>query len=266
METPVSIVTVSLNAAKTIQDTLDSVYQQKAKFRIEHICVDGGSTDGTRDIISLAAVKNPNLVTVFEPDQGLFDAMNKGLAIAAGDYILFLNSDDFLIDASCIADALARVDISSAAPDMIMGDVVMGHIGRFGLWRMRRVPRWLPRFPSVGVHPPHQGNFISRKLLLRAGGFDITQELAGDTTQFYRLAREFHPRMVVAYTIVSFMRMGGASNKRLASFRHGNRETYRFMRRYQSPIGAAATVVIKVLQKLFEYRLGRLPKVSFPTA
>jgi glycosyltransferase involved in cell wall biosynthesis len=260
METAVSIVTVSLNAAKTIQDTLDSVSQQEANFRIEHICIDGGSTDGTRELISQATAHNKNLVTLFEPDTGLFDAMNKGIRLALGRYILFLNSDDFLIGTSSVSDAFARIDLSSDAPDMVMGDVVMAHLNRFSLWRMRRVPRWLPKYPGLGMHPPHQGNFISRQLLLRAGGFESNQSLAADTTQFYRLVYEFSPKIAVSRTTVSFMRMGGASNKTLASFRKGNRETYRYLRRYRSPLGAAIAVAIKVSQKLFELRLGRVPK------
>ncbi len=263
METIVSIITVCLNSAATIRDTLHSVRRQEATFGIEHICVDGGSTDGTREILTAAADADSSPVLLFEPDQGIFDAMNKGLHLARGRYVLFLNSDDFLVGSSCVADAFAHIDLNSTAPDMVMCDVVMGHPDRLGVWRMRRVPRWLPKFSRLGVHPPHQGNFISRQLLLCAGGFDAKQGLAADTTQFYRLVHEFNATMVVSRTIVSFMRMGGASNRRLASFSQGNRETYQFLRRYNSPIGAAATIAAKLFQKLFECRFGRLRKERF---
>jgi glycosyltransferase involved in cell wall biosynthesis len=263
MTTLVSIITVSLNGATTIRDTLDSVRRQTATFEIEHICVDGGSTDGTREILTEAAKLNRKLVLSFGPDRGLFDAMNKGLRLANGRYVLFLNSDDFLIGTSSVANAFSLIDLTYTAPDMVMGDVVMGRLDRFSLWRMRRVPRWLPKFPRMGVHPPHQGNFINRELLLRAGGFDADLRLAADTTQFYRLQHEFNPTMIVSRTIVSFMRMGGASNLRLTSFGLGNRETYRFVRRYRSPIGTALTVAVKVLHKLSECRCGRLNKSTF---
>src|SRR5277367_2710898 len=105
MKTFVSVITVSLNAATTIRDTLDSVMRQTATFEIEHICVDGGSTDGTREILTEAAKLSGKLVLLFEPDRGLFDAMNKGLHLANGRYVLFLNSDDFLIGTSSVADA-----------------------------------------------------------------------------------------------------------------------------------------------------------------
>jgi glycosyltransferase len=257
VEIIVSIVTVSLNASTTIRDTLDSVRRQNADFGIEHICVDGGSIDGTREIILEAAAADSRIVFLFERDQGLFDAMNKGLRLARGRYVLFLNADDFLVGPASIAGAFSMIDLE-ASPDMVMGDVIMGRLEAFGMWRMRRVPRWLPTFPGLGAHPPHQGNFIKRKLLLRAGGFDPNQRLASDTIQFYRLVHEFNATMVASKTVVSFMRMGGASNKKLASFGRGNAEAFRFLRKYKSPAGAALTVFVKVAQKLLEYRVGRL--------
>jgi glycosyltransferase involved in cell wall biosynthesis len=263
VEILVSIVTVSLNSATTIRDTLDSVRRQRAAFGIEHICVDGGSTDGTREIISGAVNQASSLVFLFEPDRGLFDAMNKGLRLARGRYVLFLNADDFLVGSSSVADAFSHIRLTSTGPDMIMGDVVMGYTNRLGVWRMRRVPRWLPRFPRIGAHPPHQGNFISRKLLLAAGGFDADQRLAADTTQFYRLVHEFNVTMAISRSVISFMRMGGASNKEMASFREGNREAYLYLRRYHSWIGASFAVAVKVVQKVFEYRFGRLHKEVF---
>jgi glycosyltransferase involved in cell wall biosynthesis len=263
VETIVSIITVSLNASMTIRDTLDSVRRQDATFGIEHICVDGGSVDGTREIIEEAAALDSRVVFLFERDQGLFEAMNKGLRLARGRYVLFLNADDFLIGSASVAGAFSHIDLAAKSPDMVMGDVIMGHLDRFGIWRMRRVPRWLPRFPGLGAHPPHQGNFINRQLLLRTGGFDADQRLAADTTQFYRLVHEFNATMVVSRTIVSFMRMGGASNKTLASFGRGNAEAFRFLRRYKSPPAASLTIAVKVLQKLWEYRVGHLRKTAF---
>src|SRR5258706_16478169 len=102
----ISIVTVSLNAAATIEDTIASVSLQQANFDVEHICVDGGSTDGSREIIDRWTARVSHLRTIFEPDLGIFDAMNKGLRAARGEYVLFLNADDFLVAENTLATVM----------------------------------------------------------------------------------------------------------------------------------------------------------------
>ena len=101
-----SIVTVSLNAASTIEATLASVALQQADFGVEHICVDGGSSDATLAIIDRWALRSPKIVRIYERDKGIFDAMNKGLRAAQGEYVLFLNADDFLVARDALAFAL----------------------------------------------------------------------------------------------------------------------------------------------------------------
>lgn len=258
----VTVVTVSLNAVDTIRDTLHSVLSQRCPFPVEHICVDGGSRDGTRALIDEFASRNARLVRIYEPDRGLFDAMNKGLRAATGDYVLFLNADDFLIGKDSVAKALEPVWRSGSGPDMVMCDVVMGQLDRFGLWRYRRVPRWLAHVPRLGAHPPHQGNFIRRGLLLDAGGFDAEQRLAADTTQFYKLVFRFHPTLRRSGTSLTFMRSGGASNAGVGSYGKGNRETYRFLRQYRSVVSSTVAVAVKLAQKIFEFRLGTLRRAD----
>ena len=149
MDPFVSVVTVSLNAAATIGDTVASVALQRADFAIEHICVDGGSSDGTRLIIEQWARSRP-LKLVFEPDAGIFDAMNKGLRCARGEYVLFLNADDFLVRPDSLATALrGLLPGRTGNPDLIVGNVCMGELGTRGFWRHRRVPRLLGRLPGL---------------------------------------------------------------------------------------------------------------------
>src|SRR5258708_10454172 len=93
----VSIVTVSLNAARTIADTIASVSMQETAFGLEHICVDGGSVDETRALIDAWAVRSHHIIRIYEPDTRIFDAMNKGMRAATGQYVVFLNADDFFV-------------------------------------------------------------------------------------------------------------------------------------------------------------------------
>ena len=168
----ISIVTVSLNAEATIEDTLVSVSLQRRSFDIEHICVDGGSTDRTRDVVDAWALRTGHIERIYERDHGIFDAMNKGLRAAKGEYVFFLNADDFLVAPDTLAKAMdATRPGGEGNPDLIVGDVSMGVIGGHGLWRHRRAPRLLARVRGTGLFPIHQGLFAKRLVLERAGGY-----------------------------------------------------------------------------------------------
>ena len=95
----ISIITVSYNAAKTIEQTISSVVNQTYQD-IEYIIIDGGSTDGTMDIIR--KYEDRIAYWISEPDKGIYDAMNKGIDVATGDYVYFLGADDRLVDANII--------------------------------------------------------------------------------------------------------------------------------------------------------------------
>ena len=128
MDLLLSIVTVSLNAAATIERTLASVALQELNFGVEHICIDGGSSDATRSIIDRWASRDSRIVRMYGPDKGIFDAMNKGLGAARGEYVLFLNADDFLVARDSLALALTGcVPGDVGNPDLIVGDAVMGY-------------------------------------------------------------------------------------------------------------------------------------------
>src|SRR5271165_4742792 len=126
----VSVVTVSLNAAHTIADTIASVARQETAFAFEHICVDGGSVDETRALIDATAARANHIVRIYEPDTGIFDAMNKGLRAARGEYVVFLNADDFFVAPDSVANALAGLQPGARAnPDLIVGHVAVGTPG-----------------------------------------------------------------------------------------------------------------------------------------
>jgi glycosyltransferase involved in cell wall biosynthesis len=256
----ISIVTVSLNAAATIEDTIASVAMQQTGFTVEHICVDGGSSDATRLIIDRWAQKSGQIRRVYERDEGIYDAMNKGLRTARGEYVLFLNADDFLV----ADDTLERVmqglnPASSLNPDLIVGDARMGVPGRFGVWRHRRVPRVLGRLRGCGLFPVHQGQFTKRKLLDAIGGFDPKLGLSSDVIQYYELERRFLPSIRVIRFDVSFMHAGGASNEGIRTMFWATVEFYGHLSRTYPRARAALIVCIKTLQSLAEIRLGTCP-------
>lgn len=255
-----SIVTVSLNAAATIERTLASVALQQADFGVEHICVDGGSGDHTRAIVDRWALHNPRIVRIYEMDSGIFDAMNKGLRAAQGEYVLFLNADDFLVASDTLASALKEcVRGGTHNPDLIVGDAVMGKVGRVGFWRHRRVPRMLGRVRGFGMYPVHQAQFSKRLLLEAVGGFDARLRLAADVNQYYDLERRFFPSTRLVAKDVAFMEAGGAANAGLRAMCRGSFEIFRHLSDESGSARAAFMVLIKTLQSVSEIRFGRCP-------
>jgi glycosyltransferase len=260
MDVLLSIVTVSLNAAATIEGTLASVALQQVDFGVEHICVDGGSSDHTRAIVDHWALRNPRILRIYEPDKGIFDAMNKGLRAAQGEYVLFLNADDFLVARDSLAFALTGcVHGGADSPDLIVGDAVMGTMGGVGLWRHRRVPRLLGRVRGLGMYPVHQAQFSKRRLLEAVEGFDARLRLAADINQYYDLERRFHPSTRLVGADVAFMQAGGAANAGLKAVCRGTFEIYRHLSAEVGSSKAALMVLIKTLQSVSEIRFGRCP-------
>jgi len=252
---------VSLNAAATIERTLASVSLQLANFNIEHICVDGGSSDGTRSIIDRWASRNPRIVRVYEPDNGIFDAMNKGLSAASGEYVLFLNADDFLMTRDSLSLALTGCVLGATDnPDLIVGDAVMGEPGRVGLWRHRRVPCLLGRIWGLGIYPVHQAQFSKRYLLEAVEGFDPALRLAADITQYYDMERRFHPSIRLVGADIAFMQVGGAANAGPKAVCRGTLEIYRHLSAKVGGARASVMVLIKTLQSVSEIRFGRCPR------
>jgi glycosyltransferase involved in cell wall biosynthesis len=260
MDLLLSIVTVSLNAGATIERTLASVALQQVNFGVEHICVDGGSSDHTRAIIDQWALRNSRILRIYEPDKGIYDAMNKGLGAAQGEYVLFLNADDFLVARDSLALALTGCVYGGAGnPDLIVGDAVMGQVGRVGLWRHRRVPRLLGRVRGFGMYPVHQAQFSQRRLLEAVQGFDARLRLAADINQYYDLERRFNPSTRLVGADVVFMEAGGAANAGLKAMRRGTLEIYRHLSPEVGGARASLMVLIKTLQSISEIRFGRCP-------
>ena len=256
----VSIVTVSLNAASTIGDAIASVSMQETSFALEHICVDGGSADETRALIDEWAARFPHIVRVYEPDTGIFDAMNKGLKAARGEYVVFLNADDFFVAPDSVANAMAGLNSGGRGnPDLIVGNVTVGTPGGWGVWRHLLVPRLLGRVRGWGLFPLHQAQFTKRDQLNSVGGFSAVLRSAADVIQYYELERRFRPTIRRLHCDVAFMRAGGRSNQGFGARYRGVRELYAWLLENYTPARAVLMVAVKSVQTLLGLRIGRCP-------
>lgn len=241
----ITVITVAYNAAKTIADTCASVAAQTHPD-IEHIIIDGGSSDDTAAIV--AANARPGHVFVSEPDNGLYDAMNKGIARATGDLIGFLNADDFF----CRTDATALIAAAATAnpaADAVCGAVAIVAADDVTILR-RAYPSksfapWMLRF---GHMPPHPGFYARRDAMAAIGSFDSTLRICAD---FDWMLRFFHVNRLamtaVTPTLVT-MRDGGVSSQGWASRRLLNSEIVAALRR-RGIASASALVWSKYLAK-----------------
>lgn len=242
----VTIITVAYNSADTIADTLASSAGQTHRD-IEHIVIDGHSTDATIDIVH----RFPHVAQcVSEPDEGIYDAMNKGIALATGDLVGFLNADDMLAS----SEAVAAIVRAASAPDIgaVYGDLIYVRQDRTDQilrhWRSGRFTSAQLRF---GWMPPHPTFYVRRSLLDTLSGFDTRLRIAADYDFMLRCLRL--PGMQVGYVpeVLVKMRTGGASNRTLGAILRKSREDLDALRR--SGVGGIGTLLCKNLRKLPQF-------------
>lgn len=236
----ISIITVCYNAAGTLRDTLASVAAQTHPD-IEHIVIDGASTDGTMDILRAHGTHVAQIVS--EPDTGIYDAMNKGLRLASGDVIGILNSDDTYKHPNVLAHVAAHM----AAPevDAVFGDAeFVRPDAPKRVVRRYRSARFRPDRLAWGWMPAHPTLFLRREIYERFGEFSTQYRIAGD---FDFIARVFS-RGTVRYRyfpeVWVTMKTGGASTGGWRSTLRLNREVLRACRANGIP-----TNLFKILSK-----------------
>lgn len=221
----VSLITVCRNVAPVIAETLDSVFAQTHQD-IEVIVIDGASTDGTVDILNDYARTERSRrvgVLVSEPDKGIYDAMNKGLARATGDVIGFVNAGDLLMTPQTIAhvvDAFKRSHV-----DAVYGDIIM--VDEKDIFKVHRT--WLSgtyhrdNFRK-GWMPPHVGTFIRRSVYDRFGHFNIDLRIGADYEILLRFLYKHEVPAVHLREVLVRFRLGGMSNGSVGQVLKANRE------------------------------------------
>ena len=167
-----TIVTVCYNAVEDIEDTIRSVVGQTSMSSVDYVIVDGGSTDGTTDII--CKYRSHLGYYASEPDRGIYDAMNKGIAVSKGDYVLFLNAGDVLKDSKVIEEVGKRVRSVTSRYDIIYGDVIYKYA--FG---EKYVPAQALSRIKYDMVFSHQSAFV-RTEVLRKRHFNTQYRLAAD--------------------------------------------------------------------------------------
>lgn len=200
----ISIITVVRNGEKYLEDTISSVLGQTYS-NIEYIVIDGNSTDGTLDVIR----KYDKRITkwISEPDQGIYDAMNKGVTLSTGDWVLFINADDFLATPNAIEKCIAP--LSGTESLVAYGNVAFVYSSDMEVLHGKEWENIRYEFRNIGMRLPHQATFHSKKLFAN-GLFDITFKITGDYNLLLGYLKDHDPLFIPV--TVAKMRSGGVSD------------------------------------------------------
>lgn len=207
----VSIITAVLNGAETIETSLKSIIEQDYQD-IEHIIIDGGSTDKTLDIISRLSSRVSEVVS--EPDKGLCDAMNKGIQLAKGDIIGILNADDFYADRNVIS--MVAKAFQEPAVDSCYGDLY--YVDRTNTDHVIRHWKSCPYNDKLfyrGWMPAHPTFFVRKQVYENYGLYNLDLGTAGDYELMLRFLLKYNITSCYIPKVLVNMRMGGNSNNSL---------------------------------------------------
>ena len=246
----ISIITVAFNAEATIAEAVASVVGQRQDgFEIEYIIVDGASNDET--LAALEPHRDGIAHIISEPDRGLYDAMNKGVAAATGDFIGILNADDTYAHNGVLAAVAARLEETGA--DALYGD--LDYVAADGTGRVVR--RWRsgemgPRSFLRGWMPPHPTFFLAQSVYDEHGEYSLDLRSAADYELMLRMLHKHRIRAAYIPDVLVKMQTGGMSNASWTNRLRANREDHAAWR-MNGLRPMPWTLVIKPLRKLGQW-------------
>jgi glycosyltransferase involved in cell wall biosynthesis len=217
----ISIITVVFNNCNTILDAINSVYFQTYK-NVEYIIIDGGSSDGTLDIINANMHKISKVIS--ERDNGIYDAMNKGIKLATGDIIGILNSDDFYFDKLVLFDVIQEF-AKNPDLDIIYGNIVYVNQNKPDVIERKWISEnYYKKYFEDGNVPPHPALFLKKCVYKHVKHFDLDFRLASDYEFMLRVFKSDLFKIKYFNRMMVKMRLGGATNKNWKNIYKGNIE------------------------------------------
>lgn len=216
----VSIITITYNSEPTLKDTIESVINQTYK-NIEYILIDGGSTDETLSIIKSYGNKISTLIS--EKDNGLYDALNKGISLATGDVIGILHSDDFYTNNHVIQHVVSS--FSNSPVDAVYADLY--YVDKINTNQIHR--KWKAGIYKEGMFfngwmPPHPTFFVKRSIYETYGNFNLNLTSSSDYELMLRFIHKHKIKLAYLPEFIIKMRIGGKSNVTLKNRIKANKE------------------------------------------
>ncbi len=244
----VSLITVVLNNRAHIEDCLKSVFSQTYQD-IEHIVIDGGSADGTIEILR----KYENRISrwISASDNGIYDAMNKGIDLATGDVIGFLNSDDIYADEKVIEDIVSvfmNYNVESCYSDLVYVDKEdLNKVKRY--WKSNSFKE---SSLQKGWHPPHPTFFVRKELYDRYGKFNLNYQIGSDYELMLRFLAKHRASTYYISRVLVKMRVGGKSNGSMWRIAKANVECYKAWK--ENGLDVSPFIILKKpLSKLVQF-------------
>ena len=251
----ISIITICFNSEKYIHTALQSVLEQSFPC-IEYIIIDGNSTDNTVKIIQEYEMRfNGRMKWLSQPDNGLYDAMNKGISMATGDVIGILNSDDLFCDPFTIEKVMNIFSIDNSL-DAVYADLYYisqnntSHIVRRWITGKQRPFKW-------GWHPGHTALFLKKKVYDNYGLYNINFKLVAD---FELMLRIFDRHRIKAFYLQEYlikMRLGGITNKSLRNIYEQNIECLKAFQHNNLTVNKFLYPFYRLLPKLLQFFVKR---------
>ena len=248
-----SIITINLNNYSGLKRTLETVEDQRHHGKLQHVIVDGSSTDGSVDLIHDYASRNPNTEWISENDTGIYNAMNKGISLATGEFISFLNSGDELASPDCLNDIQYHLEANEGW-DMLYGNIeIITPSGK--VKRMWRAGAYKAYKLWIGWIPPHPMFTIRNKIINDHMGFNEQFSIAADYDLSLRILRKADNRIFYLDQTLVRMEDGGASNASLLHIVRANTEVLRSWYQIRGLTLPFWIFVLKPLRKIFQFNI-----------
>jgi glycosyltransferase len=247
MSLKVSIISICYNSSNTIIDTIRSVNVQSYP-NIEHVFIDGLSSDNTLEIIRSNSKRNNIIIS--EKDSGLYDAINKGISIASGDIIALLHSDDIFYSSDIISDLMEKIQNENL--DGVYGDLqYVDKINTNKIIRFWKSCEFNPNLLGKGWMPAHPTLILKKEVYSKHGVFNKSFKITADYDFMLRIFKDSNLKFGYLPKVVTKMRVGGTSNRSIKNMIKKSKEDYRAIR--SNNIGGIITLLLKNTSKIKQF-------------